>query len=487
MKDTTAVQNRAKTWQIALFACNNVATNLYMYLMNYVAYYATGYLGVGVLLISNLLMLMRIWDAVTDPVIGMVLDKTNGRLGKNRPFIIAGQLILMTGAFAIYELVVKAPERARLPLFILVYALYIIGYTCQCVVTKSAQTCITSDPRQRPLFSVFDGVYCALMWALMPVFISKVWRPKYGGFNQEFFTHFLLVVVLLSAGLSTLAIIGLWKKDRPEYYGLGAKSTHQVLRLRDYWDVLKHNRAIQMLVVAGASDKLSNQVVTNATVAVIMYGIVCGNYELHGSVSIITLIPNLIILFLGIFLVARRMGQKQALVVGSVGAIFFTICNVTLFLLGDPTTLSFSHLNLFSVLYIVFLIGQKGFAQISNAIVIPMTADCADYEVYRSGKYVPGLMGTLFSFVDKIISSFATAIVGVLCASIGFTESLPTTETPFTPALKYMGLFMMFGMPMIGWICNLVAMKFYPLNKEKMEEIQDEIAAIKARALAEQA
>lgn len=76
--------------------------------------------------------------------------------------------------------------------------------------------------------------------------------------------------------------------------------------------------------------------------------------------------------------------------------------------------------------------------------------------------------------------------MGVLCASIGFTESLPTTETPFTPALKYMGLFMMFGMPMIGWICNLVAMKFYPLNKEKMEEIQDEIAAIKARALAEQ-
>ena len=34
-----------------------------------------------------------------------------------------------------------------------------------------------------------------------------------------------------------------------------------------------------------------------------------------------------------------------------------------------------------------------------------MTADCADYEVYRSGRYVPGLMGTLFSFVDKLISS----------------------------------------------------------------------------------
>ena len=40
------------------------------------------------------------------------------------------------------------------------------------------------------------------------------------------------------------------------------------------------------------------------------------------------------------------------------------------------------------------------------------------------------------------------------------------------------------GAPMVGWICNLIAMKFYPLTKEKMAEIQDEIAAIKAKAQA---
>ena len=42
-------------------------------------------------------------------------------------------------------------------------------------------------------------------------------------------------------------------------------------------------------------------------------------------------------------------------------------------------------------------------------------------------------------------------------------------------------------MIIIGNICNVIAMKFYPLSKEKMEEIQDEIAAIKAKAMAEQA
>lgn len=489
MNSTACTQshNRAKTWQIAFFACNNTATNLYMYLMNYVAYYATGYLGLSVMLISNLLMLMRIWDGVTDPFIGMLLDKTSGKLGKNRPFIIVGQLVLMSGAFLIYEMLVKAPAALHLPLFILVYAIYIIGYTCQCVVTKSAQTCMTSDPKQRPTFSIFDGLYSALMWALLPVFISKVWKPRYGGFNQEFFTHFLTVVVIASAILSTLALIGLWQKDRPEYFGLGEKKTMaQQLTLRDYWDVMKNNRAIQMLVLAGASDKLSNQITTNATVSVIVFGIICGNYELYGNISIFTLIPNLILLVLGMKLVASRMGQKQALLTGSIGAIIFTSCNILLMIFGDPTTLSFKNWNLFSVLFIVFTIGARGFSQLSNAIVIPMTADCADYEVYRSGRYVPGLMGTLFSFVDKVISSFSTAIVGVFCAAIGFTEALPTTDTPYSTSLFVVGLLMLYGMPMIGWTCNLVAMHFYPLNKEKMENIQSEIARIKAESQLEE-
>ena len=41
----------------------------------------------------------------------------------------------------------------------------------------------------------------------------------------------------------------------------------------------------------------------------------------------------------------------------------------------------------------------------------------------------------------------------------------------------------MYGTVIIGLICNIIALKFYPLTKEKMAEIQDEIAAIKAKAM----
>ena len=125
---------------------------------------------------------------------------------------------------------------------------------------------------------------------------------------------------------------------------------------------------------------------------------------------------------------------------------------------------------------------MKGFSQLSGNIVIPMTADCADYEVYRSGRYVPGLMGTLFSFVDKLISSLSTTLVAMIYAAIGYTSTLPTQEDPYTTGVLVCTIACFLGMPAIGWILNVVAMKFYPLTKERMAEIQGEVSRIKAQA-----
>ena len=141
----------------------------------------------------------------------------------------------------------------------------------------------------------------------------------------------------------------------------------------------------------------------------------------------------------------------------------------------------------FAIIYAVVTIAVSVFTGLAGNLVIPMTADCADYEVYRTGKYVPGMMGTLFSFVDKLISSAAPMIAGIAYAAIGFVDEAPTTSTPYSVEIMLVSVFLMYGMIIIGNICNVIAMKFYPLSKEKMEEIQDEIAAIKAKAMAEQA
>ena len=139
-----------------------------------------------------------------------------------------------------------------------------------------------------------------------------------------------------------------------------------------------------------------------------------------------------------------------------------------------------SNWSILGVVWIIVAVLLGAFNNMAGNIVIPMTADCADYEVYRTGRYVPGLMGTLFSFVDKLISSLASTLVAVCFATIGFSEVLPTVETPYSTSILLVTIVCFVGFPMIGWICNIISMHFYPLTKEKMAEIQDEIARIKA-------
>ena len=96
---------------------------------------------------------------------------------------------------------------------------------------------------------------------------------------------------------------------------------------------------------------------------------------------------------------------------------------------GNTTfLLSLSSINIYTVLFILcFGIGYGAYYATAD-MPIPMVADCSDYETYRSGKYIPGIMGTLFSLVDKLVSSLGSTIVGIALALIGI-HTLPDGNT----------------------------------------------------------
>ena len=102
---------------------------------------------------------------------------------------------------------------------------------------------------------------------------------------------------------------------------------------------------------------------------------------------------------------------------------------------------------------------------------IPMVADCSDYETYRSGKYIPGIMGTLFSLVDKLVSSLSATIVGIAVSVIGL-ENLPTAETPYAAGMNWVVIALFCIVPMVAWAITLWAMKGYELSGDRMKEIQ---------------
>ena len=113
---------------------------------------------------------------------------------------------------------------------------------------------------------------------------------------------------------------------------------------------------------------------------------------------------------------------------------------------------------------------------------IPMVADCSDYETYRSGKYIPGIMGTLFSLVDKLVSSLSATIVGIAVSIIGL-QNLPTAETPYSAGMNGVVIVLFCIIPMIAWAATLICMKGYELTGPRMKEIQ-EINAKRKEAIA---
>ena len=129
-------------------------------------------------------------------------------------------------------------------------------------------------------------------------------------------------------------------------------------------------------------------------------------------------------------------------------------------------------INLYTVAFLLFFGLGYGAYYATADMSIPMVADCSDYETYRSGNYVPGVIGTLFSLVDNLVSSLSPTIVGLVAPAIGFTTTLPGGDDPFRPGMNWAVIILFCVVPMVAWALTLIAMKGYSLTGDRMKEIQ---------------
>ncbi|MCM3693690.1 MFS transporter [Neobacillus niacini] len=471
--------NKAKLWEIGFFALNNTATNLYMFILAFVSYYAAGVAGIAVVVVSTILMSMRIWDGVTDPIIGFLVDKTEGKFGKFRPFMVIGNIFLAATILVLYNVTHLLPESFRLLFFILIYAIHIIGYTCQTSVTKAAQTVLTNDPKQRPLFAVFDGIYNTILFTLGQVYVASYLIKKHGDFNMGLFTELNTLAIILSGIFTVLAVIGISSKDKKEFFGL-AEDTVKT-KFSDFWPLLKGNKPLLKLIFAVTVDKLAFSLLRHSVVMVMIFGILIGDYALSGTVSMITIVPTLLITFWAVAK-ARKIGMKKAFLFSTWIALGAFVALVAMFTLIDGSSISMSNLGITTILFFVLYTMAMGFGGVPSTLVNPMIADVSDYETDKSGRYVPGMIGTLFSFIDKLITSLAPAIVGFAVALIGFKDAFPTVTDTLTPELKLVTIILAFVIPAVALVISGLTMSRYELDDKKMAEIQESINAKKSKS-----
>lgn len=523
--------NRAKGWQVALFPFNNAATNVYFAFYSYFTYYALMYLsgsaasaiagtvvsGAAVIAISTFTSIfvpcMRIFDGITDPVLGGIMDRTKTRFGKFRPFMIIGNVTLALSVIFMMLVFRGIPDSAgwaRWLCFIVCYIIYVLGYTCQCAVTKAGQTCLTNVPKQRSQFVIWNMVgqigsivlvnvvaggiltneaICA-KGSISYVDASGVLQTLRGAaYGAQFYNIMVPLVVLVSAAYTAMAVAAIWQKDRPQYWGVCEKPA----KLKDYAGIIKHNKQLRWIVLSSGLNKLASTIATSGAVAFMLYGCLMGDYN-----GLYIPFYALCFVFMGIFFlwgsnVAGKKGQKRGVAQFTAFALLFYVGVLILLCVydhGDPGT----HLSLYSteggfhltinaytVLFIIFYGCGYGAFNCCDNLTIPMIADCTDYETYRSGNYVPGVMGTVFSLVDKVISSLQTLLLQIFIVGVvSGLNALPAEGTQYMPGMEISAVICFCVLPMISWIITSVCMMRYGLSGKKLREIHAVNAVRKA-------
>ena len=488
--------NRAKFYQLALFPMNNGATNVYFVLiLSYIATFGNKVLGLAMVFASFMVTGMRVFDAITDPIIGAIMDKTDGKFGKFRPFMVLGNLVMAVSVIVLYMVTPLIPAEMmwlRYTAFIALYAVWVIGYTFQTSVTRSAQSVLTNDPKQRPLFTIFNTIgSLAGMGAMQFVGPIVAGDGFAGDYNATWFAIMTPIGIVVSVALTALAVIGIWEKDQTKYFGLGGKQ--EQVKVSEYIGIIKGNKPLQRLMIAGGGCKLALSIATNMTVLIMLYSCMMGNYDnLYLPMMIVGYVFS-VPFFLLTVRTSQKHGQKKSLMTYVAVALICYIGVLALLMLwkqGDPawnlTVYSGKlfgegfavNINLYTVLFVLFFGVGYGAYYATADMPIPMVADCADYETYRSGKFIPGIMGTLFSLVDKLVSSLSATVVSIALLFIGVSD-LPTKATEYVSGMNWVVIALFCLVPMAAWGLTLWAMGGYELDGKKVKIVQAVNAARK--------
>ena len=486
---------RAKLWQIILVACNALNGMAIYSLIGQASYAASIGFGISTLLVGGLLTFTRIFDAITDPLLAFLYDRVNTPFGKIRPLMLLGWLIQSLGIMCMFSW--TASKGFGVGMFLITYMVYVIGYTIVNMTAQTLPALLTNDPRQRPTVGVWQTVFNYLVPMAFTIILNTKLLPKYGeitvteaggyavNYSQAYLTAAAIFTVLVSLVGVILCCVGISAYDKPENFR-GTNKSAERLKWKDMWAVLSKNKPLQAYIISASSDKIAQQAGSTAIVGTMLSGILIGNMTIATYLSVGGMLPSIIFAILGARYCGKH-GNKEAIVNWAKYCIYANIVmiaffTVTWFTVGTGTIASF---GITMIIYILLTLVCNGFMMAGTTANTAFMADIIDYELDRSGKYIPAVVSGTYSLVDKIVSSFSALIATGCVALIGYTATMPQPGDTPTGAIFAVTMFLRYGLAILGWLCTLLAMRTCRLGKSEMVEVQKRIEDKKAEAQAE--
>ena len=476
MSETTG---KIKQWQLILAPASACIPTMFIILLTFASYVATGVYGVSTVLAGYIITGTCVFDAITDPLIGLWCDRFESKWGRARPLSIIGWAIMSVSVFAMFKLGLGAGlGKLSVLVFILIYLVYILGYTIFNIGSGLVQPIMGKNLKDRAILARGQTVYTTVLSSTISMILAATLMPKHNyKMGLPLFADLCVMVILASAVLIAITYIAVTTSGTDvmaSYKGM----SKDPIKMKDALDLVLHNRDMQMYTIAAASDKLALQTASNSAITVMIFGIIIGNYKFNASLNLVNMFVTLALLFFFVSRLAGKSGLKKANILWTSTSIamyalmwVFLLCVDTLQITVNPVL---------KVVFIVLYCAMGASKMATSCVSNPLRYDIIDYEFSRSGRYMPALVNTVYSFIDKLISSLASTIVALSVAMIGYTEGMPQATDELTSGVFWVGTFLWLGVPIIGYVCTLVAMRWYKLDKKTMDEVQRKNAELRA-------
>lgn len=442
------------------YGAGDFGCNMSFALKGTLTIYWTQFMGINQMLMAGLLLLVQVWDAINDPLIGAIVDADRHQYKRNKflVYITVGAIGLTFAGALCFVPLPGAPAMVKNILFVAGYVIWDAFYTVANVPYGSMLPLISNDPVQRAQLSTFRSAGSMIAGVLTGILIPILIYDS----DSNLLGDRLFVIALI------MGVLGL------AFFMFMIKNTE--IRVDTHIDLSEEPPKFNIL--KAMFNFMRNRPAVGATLAAVstfigMYGAQTATqitFQAYFNMAKISGIAGMIS-YLGMFFfmpfigkIVTRFGKKEAVTVGSIVTVAAYVLMLVL-----PITPDMKGLGLFMLCQVLAAIGN-GFG---TCVGYAMMGDAMDYEEWKFGERNEGTTYALHSFFRKLAQGVGPSLGIILATFLGYNAVLGPDQ-PMDVALNMR--YLTAAMYLLGALLQVLSYGvIYNLDKKTLAEMEHDL------------
>lgn len=416
--------------------------------------FLTKALGMSPALAGTIPLIGKVWDAITDPIMGNIVDRTSSKFGAKRFYILLGSIISAITFLLLWTSVGGQSAGGQYAYYVLMYMLFSTGFTIVMVPYNGLLPDMVDDYVKRGSFSGIRTVFSslgAIIAGLVPTIIIKD--------NTNASQYFLVAVIfsIIFFVVILLTFLGTWEREKEPVNVPLKKSLVQSFTV--YKSFSFKLFICIFLAGQGAADFVTGLAVYYVDDVLNAYS--GGRFTIMMGVLLLAQFSGTIIFSI----VMPRTSKKFPILVGFPVRILATIALLFFSYEGAPFAI---------ILVLSFIIGL-GMAA-SSVSIYAILSDMADVDELITSISRPGIVSGMATFIRKIATGLSSTIIGLLLMMIGYDETLASDKLR-QAASTQVGITQLYvWAPTILMVLTIIFAIIFPMNKREFDIVKKEIA-----------